>query len=233
MNQKGGLRVGAGDIDADGRDEILTCFGPSNQASRSDILRYNPATNNIGYVTTGMTLGLVTGTNTYAGCRVAGGDINLDGKDDVAIVFDGANNALLLGLSNYGWRAHKKPFGSTFTGNMSVGVGDRNGDGYAELFLGQLSFESKTPAVKIFDGFGVTTEYYLPTPATIYPLSSVNYTGVWVGARDINGDGKAELMLKPRSVIGTSTYQALMGPSFITPWLNREELGIAAGGPIG
>ena len=49
---KGGLRVGAGDIDNDGRDEIFTCFGPSNDATRMDVLRYNPNVPNIGYVRT-------------------------------------------------------------------------------------------------------------------------------------------------------------------------------------
>ena len=40
-NFKGGLRVGAGDIDNDGQDEIFTCFGPGDQPSRMDVFRYN------------------------------------------------------------------------------------------------------------------------------------------------------------------------------------------------
>ena len=133
-----------------------------------------------------------------------------------------------------GWKVRKKPFGSTYTGFLSLGVGDRNGDGKAEVFLGRLSSDDKLPPVKIFDGQAIITEYYLPTPTTMYPLNTGGYTGVWVGARDIDGDGRPEMLVKPRSTYGTSSYKALMGPDFIVPWLNRTEpSNIPAGGPIG
>ena len=93
-NFKGGLRVGAGDIDNDGQDEIFTCFGPGDQPSRMDVFRYNAWVPNIGYVKSSTTLGQITGTNTYSGCRVVGGDVTGDGKDESVIVFDGANSTL-------------------------------------------------------------------------------------------------------------------------------------------
>jgi hypothetical protein len=236
LGQKGGLRVAAGDIDNDGRDEIFTCFGPSNQVTRMDVLRYNPSVPNIGYVKSSMTLGLITGTNSYEGCHVAGGDVTGDNKDEAVVVFDGTNNALLVQdyTGKHGSPLRKKPFGSTYTASMSVAVGDRNGDGYAEVFLGRLSSEDKMPPVRMFDGLALITDYYLPTPTILYPINSLTYTGVWVGARDISGDGRMELLAKPRSTYGTSSYQALMGPEFTVPWLNRvEPSNVPAGGPIG
>ena len=233
-NFKGGIRVGAGDIDNDGQDEIFTCFGPGDQPSRLDVFRYNAWVPNIGYVKASVTLGWLTGTNTYAGCRVVGGDVTGDGKDETVVIFDGANGALLVQNHTGSSILRKKPFGSTYTGNLSLGVGDRNGDGKAEVFLGRLSSDDKLPPVKMFDGQALMNDYYLPTPTTMYPLNTGGYTGVWVGARDINGDGKPELMVKPRSTYGTSSYKALMGPDFIVPWLNRTEpSNIPAGGPIG
>ena len=233
-NFKGGIRVGAGDIDNDGQDEIFTCFGPGDQPSRMDVFRYNAWVPNIGYVKSSTTLGLLTGTNTYAGCRVVGGDVTGDGKDESVVIFDGANSTLLVYDHSHSSILRKKPFGSTYTGNLSLGVGDRNGDGKAEVFLGRLSSDDKLPPVKMFDGQALMNDYYLPTPTTMYPLNTGGYTGVWVGARDINGDGKPELMVKPRSTYGTSSYKALMGPDFIVPWLNRTEpSNIPAGGPIG
>jgi len=235
-NFKGGLRVGAGDIDNDGQDEIFTCFGPGDQPSRMDVFRYNAWVPNIGYVKSSTTLGQITGTNTYSGCRVVGGDVTGDGKDESVIVFDGANSTLVIQDHSfkYGQIVRKKPFGTTYTGNLSLGVGDRNGDGKAEVFLGRLSSDGKLPPVKIFDGQALITNYYLPTPTTMYPLNTGGYTGVWVGARDINGDGRPEMLVKPRSTYGTSSYKALMGPDFIVPWLNRTEpSNVPAGGPIG
>jgi hypothetical protein len=236
LTQKAGLRVGAGDIDNDGQDEIFTCFAASNQVTRMDVLRFNPSVPNIGYVKATTTLGGFTGTSHFGGCHVAGGDVTGDGKDEAVVIFDGTTNALLVAdyTGKYGSRIRKMPFGSAYTGSMSVAVGDRNGDGYAEVFLGRLSSEDKLPPVKIFDGYRLITESYLPGATSVYPINNGNYTGVWVGARDINGDGRIELLAKPRSTYGSSTYKALMGPDFLSPWLNRTEpSNVSAGGPIG
>ena len=233
---KGGMRVGTGDVDNDGRDEIFICDGPSSQQiTRMFVLKYNPSVPNIGYYTSAYTLGMNYGNpNTNAGCHVAGGDVTGDGKDEAVIVFDGLYNALVIrGLAYHiGTQVHKKPFGSTYGGSMSVAVGDRNGDGRAEVFLSRLTGEDQYPPVKIFDGMKLSTVYVLPTPNVVYPIVSQSFTGLHIAVRDINGDGQPELLAKPRSVSGMSMYKALIGPDFLSPWLNRTETG-PAGGPIG
>ena len=236
LTHKGGLRVGAGDIDNDGRDEIFTCFGMSNDVTRMDVLRYNPNVPNIGYVRTSTTLGQLTGQNTYDGCRVAGGDVTGDGKDEPVVFFDGANNALLVqDLSGkFGYIVRKKPLGTSYTGAASVAVADRYGDGKAEVFLGRLAASDQYPAVRVFDGAALINNSTLPFPSFFYPLNTGGPTGVWIAARDLNGDGVPELLAKPTLQWSLSTYVGRTGPTFVGFWLNRTEPGnIVAGGSIG
>jgi hypothetical protein len=233
---KGGLRVGAGDIDNDGRDEIFTCFGASNDVTRMDVLRYNPNVPNIGYARASTTLGQLTGQNTWDGCHVAGGDVTGDGRDEPVVFFDGANNALLVqDLSGkYGYIVRKKPLGTSYTGAASVAVADRYGDGKAEVFLGRLAASNQYPPVRVFDGAALISSSTLPFPTFVYPLSTTGPTGVWIAARDLNGDGIPELLAKPTMQGTLSTYVGLMGSNFVSFWLNRTEPGdLPAGGPIG
>ena len=236
LKLKGGLRVGAGDIDADGKDEIFTCYGSSSEASRVDVLTYNPGVPNIGYVKASTTLGLITGQNTFDGCRVSGGDVSGDGKDETVVMFDGPNNALLVidWTGKTGYRVRKKPLGSTYNSSASVAVGDRNGDGKAEVFLGRLAASDQWPPVRIFDGAALISQSTLPYPIFAYPISTGGPTGVWVTVRDLNGDGVPELLAKPTLQWSVSTYVGKIGPSYTSFWLNRTEPGnIFAGGIIG
>jgi len=233
---KGGLRVGAGDIDNDGRDEIFTCFGMSNEVTRMDVLRYNPNVPNIGYARASTTLGQLTGQNTYDGCRVAGGDVTGDGRDEPVVFFDGPNNALLVQdlTGKYGHILRKKPLGTSYTGAASVAVADRYGDGKAEVLLGRLAASDAYPAVRVFDGAALINNSTLPFPTFVYPLAPGGPSGVWIAARDLNGDGKPELLAKPTMQLSLSTYVGLIGPNFFGFWLNRTEPGnIIAGGSIG
>ena len=234
-NHRGGLRVGAGDIDGDGRDEIFTCFGPSNQPTRRDVFRVNAT--NIGYVKSSMTLGFVTGTNTFEGCRVAGGDVTGDKKDEIVVIFDGPQNTLLVEDPSfkYGTFIRKKPFGGTYTGYASLAVADMNGDGKAEVLLGRLAAMDTKPPVRIFDGAALIDNSYLPVPTIVYPMTnSTSATGIHIGARDIDGDGVPEVLAKPTTAYSASQYVALMAPTFTLPWLNRLEQpgNIISGGPI-
>ena len=232
---KGGYRVGAGDINGDGRAEVFTCTGPNSAGSYFDILEYHPWVPNIGGLKPPTGLGFYTGKNTYNGCRVAGGDVDGDGKDDLIAVFEGPSNALLIATSSSGTKIRWNAFGAGYTGQISVAAADVNGDKKAEIFLGRLTALDKMPPVRIYDGAGVINSSALPLPFITYPITNSIYnTGIYVGARDLTGDGIPELLAKLSTTGGYSAFVAKEGPTFTIPWLNRAEPPetLPAGGPI-
>jgi hypothetical protein len=238
-----GYRVAAGDVNGDGRDEIFTCTGPSSEASRYNVLEYHPNVPNIGYLIATETLGWFTGKNTYNGCRVAGGDLNGDGKKELIVVFEGPANALLVRAFNNGtstslpggsirWNA----FGAGYTGSISIAAADVNGDKKAEVFLGRLTALDKVPPVRIYDGAAIMTNSTLPSPTVKYPIqNSIYNTGIHVAAHDLSGDGVPELLAKLSTTGFYSSYVAWMGPFFSALWLNQFEPPgtLPGGGPIG
>ena len=231
-----GVRVGAGDKNGDGRDEVFMCTGPSTIASHYEIFEYNPTAPNLRGLISSETLGSVTGKNTYNGCRVAGGDLDGDGKDELIAVFDGPANALLV-RNQYGGRLVRwNALGAGYTGMTSIAAADVNGDKKAEVFLGRLTALDKVPPVFIYDGAKVVANSTLPTPAITYPITNSIYnTGIYVAAHDLSGDGIPELLAKMSTTGGYSSYVARIGPSFTSLWLNRFETpgNLPGGGPIG
>lgn len=233
---KGGYRVGAGDVNGDGRDEIFTCTGPSSTYTHYNILEYHPWVPNIGYLIPSEGLGLVTGKNTYNGCRVAGGDLDGDGKDELIAAFEGPANALLVRKHGGGKFVRWNALNIGYNGQISVAAADVNGDKKAEIFLGRLTALDKLPPVRIYDGAAVMNSSTLPLPVMTYPITNSIYnTGIYVAARDVSGDGVADLLAKLSTTGGYSTYVVKEGPTFTIPWLNRAEPPetLPAGGPIG
>jgi hypothetical protein len=127
------------------------------------------------------------------GVRVAVGDVNGDGVPDVIVgagpgggpqvrVFDGSTGQPLAGVlgSFYGM------IPSRFTGGVFVAAGDVNGDGFADVIVGADA--GGGPAVCVWsgkDGSLLNSFYALPSGFT---------GGVRVGAGDVNGDSKADVI---------------------------------------
>ena len=236
---KGGLRVGAGDVDGDGRDEVLTCFGPATEPTRMDVL-YLGTNNGIGYKVHSTTLGTVTGKNSYNGCRVTGGDLDGDGKDEIITAFEGPANTLAVSKYTGGWDltsfVRPNALGAGYTGGLSVAAADVNKDKKAEIFLGRLTGSDNMPPVFMYDGAKVMTGVSLPTPSIFYPIKNSTYnTGVYVAAHDLSGDGVPELLAKMSTTGFYSSYVAWTGPTFTSIWRNTFEPPgtLPGGGPIG
>jgi Bacterial Ig-like domain (group 3)/FG-GAP-like repeat/FG-GAP repeat len=124
------------------------------------------------------------GTNPFS---LAVADFNGDGHADIAVANQGSNNiTLLLGDGNGGFTpATGSPFAVGHHPN-SVTAGDFNGDGKPDLAI--ANYADNTVTVLLNNGSGGFT------PATGSPFAvGTNPYSVAVG--DINGDGKADLVV--------------------------------------
>jgi hypothetical protein len=174
----GGVFVAEGDVNGDGKTDLVVGSGPG-RAPQVTILNATTGKKVASY--------LAFPASFHGGVRVAAGDVNGDGKSDVIVgaatggsqvkVFSGGSKTVLESLS---------PFGAGFTGGLSVGAGDVDGDGKADVIVGPASGGSW---VKVFSGAsGALLQSFLPFAASFTG-------GVTVGGGDVNGDGKADVVV--------------------------------------
>jgi hypothetical protein len=181
----GGVFVAAGDLNGDGFAEIVTAPG----AGASPLVK----------VFDGSTGDLRSSFFAYrssftGGVRVAVGDWNGDGIPDIITgvgagggplvkVFDGQSLQLLDSFF---------AFRSSFTGGVFVAAGDVNGDGRSDVLVGADAGGS--PLVHVFAA---------PDPAggggglimSVMAFKSSFTGGVRVAAGDVNGDGRADIIV--------------------------------------
>jgi len=229
-----GVRVAAGDLDGDGKEEILACTGPGGGGNHVLALRLGSSTP-------------VTGTEYFAdinnfprvgGCHVAAGDFSGDGIADEVVVFDGApRNSLMVKNVKTGFIASwLDPMGWEYKKDLDVALSDVNGDGHEDILL---SYLRDSAVVRAFDG----AQLKLYTPLTmlkeIKPMWDTYGGGIHIATHDLNGDGKKDLLFKQNnptllSFWATSFVFAKYGPTFTTmPFWFEEPGHLKPSGPIG
>ena len=229
---RGGVRVGAADMDGDGKAEILACLGPGGYATGAYIYKVG---NSYPYMVFSTQVGGYPDGWTKGGCRIAAGDINGDAKPELIAVYDGPYQSLLIeDLSINKAQVWKSPMGAQYTGPISVAAGDVNGDKHADVMLAQIGALNGSPPVLIYDGAKINMQGFLPTPTTVKPLNWWWATGLTIAARDNDGDGLVDLLVKPTSGLGSSSFGAWRAPTFATYMLWINETAVTGnGGPIG
>jgi hypothetical protein len=235
---RGGVRVGAGDFDGDGIKEVLACLGPggSNVGGYATGAYVYKLGKSYPYITHGTQLGdPITKFWMTGGCRVAGGDIDGDGRDEMIATFHGSVNSLLITKGGVKvTQAWHSPLGTQYKGELSVAAGDVTGDQKAEVMVAEVAAVNGQPPVAVFDGSKISVTSLLPTPTVVKPFNLWWAAGLTIAARDFDGDGVAELFAKPTSVLGGSGLSIFKGPTFTSYILSIMETAVKGnGGPIG
>lgn len=180
---RGGVRVAVGDVNGDGMPDVITAPG----SGRAPLIKVFDG--NTGLQLPGLIGSFLGFDRTFlGGVFVAAGDVNGDGRDEIIAsqgaiqpkvrVLDGTTGATLQSFFAY----------DGFAGGVRVAAGDLDGDGKSEIITGTENGRG-TPQVKVFDGtLGLELGNFF--------LGKSDFKGgVSVATGDLNGDGKAEIIV--------------------------------------
>ena len=179
----GGVRVAAGDVTGDGLVDIITGPGAGGGphvrvfslagglTEVASFYAYDPTFTGGVFVATGDVTGdgradIVTGAGASGGPHVRAFDLADGGPSEVASFY---------------------AYDPTFTGGVTVAVGDVTGDGVAEIVTG--AGPGGGPHVRVLDLAEGLTEV-----ASFYAYDPTFTGGVFVAVGDVTGDGVADLI---------------------------------------
>jgi hypothetical protein len=196
---RGGLFVAAGDLDSDGRADIVITpdegGGPRVQVRRGADLQV--LTDFFG----------IDDVNFRGGARSAVGDVNGDGRNDllVAAGFGGGPriaiyNGRQLAINPARLVQDFYAFESTLRNGAFAALGDFTGDGKADLVFG--AGPGGAPRVRVADAasvlaaspFGALDDVPTTQFATFFAGDTALRGGVRVATKDLDSDGRADLI---------------------------------------
>ena len=180
----GGLSVALGDVNGDGKDDLVTGTGNGG----------GPRVRVLDGATLGQTVlrdFLAYEGSFRGGVLVAAGDVDGDGRDDVVtgtgvgggprvLVFSGADGRTLENFFAYD---------DSFRGGVLVASGDLDGDGDDDVVTG--TGPGGGPRVRGFDDRGRELLQFLADDGAFRG-------GVGVGSADVNGDGRDDVLSRTR-----------------------------------
>lgn len=174
-DQPGGVRLAMGDVNGDGKDEIVTAPGPGGAPE----VRVFDTNGNLLWKFDAFR------PDDLNGVFVACGDMNHDGTDEVIASQDagGGGRVRFFDREGTAW-GEFLPYDATRK-SVRVASGDIDGDGQDELVLGLGS--GGEPRVRLFEPDGSFISEF-------NAYADAYDRGIFVGAGDIDGDGTDEIV---------------------------------------
>ena len=187
----GGMRVAVGDVTGDGVADYVVGTGPTitatvrviDGATGQFILNFQP-------------FGTFQG-----GVFVSVGDIDRDGTNDIVITPDEGGGPRVVVL-----RGGTTPGGGNFTkladffgiedpgfrGGARAGVGDINGDGFAEVVV-SAGFGGG-PRVSVYDGAALSRGQFVHPVGDFFVFADALRNGAYIAVGDVDGDGFGDII---------------------------------------
>jgi hypothetical protein len=174
-----GIYVAAGDVNGDGRADIIVGAGEGNGSSPA-VKVFSGADG-----VTVLRSFLAFGSNFTGGVRVASGDVNGDGVADIITgAGPGGNQVVVYSGKDLSILKSFTPFAASYTGGVYVAAGDVNGDGLDDIIVGAGTGSSR---VTVFNSANGTVHQDF--------LAFGNSTaGVRVAGTDLDGDGNSDIL---------------------------------------
>jgi len=193
----GGAFIAAGDVNRDGRAELVV----SADAGGSPTVEvYQIASGNL----TLLSRFLPFNPNMRAGVRVAMGDINRDGAADLIV---GVGPGVIPRVSIYNGSSLTSglpqrlnspflAFDRQMRQGVNVAIGDVDGDGFGDVIVAQ---DGGNTWMRVWSGAAIMATPTMPldqlaTYQQFFANGTNDPNGIRVVTRDLNGDGKAEVI---------------------------------------
>ena len=203
---KGKVSVAVGDVNGDGIADIA--LGMNNGGSRVRVFRGGDFTKLTGFLAG-------PATNFLGRTTVALGDMTGDGKADLVVTSSYSGRSRVVGYNGVSLAPGVTPetmftkftLGWKYVSGLFLALGDVNADDRADLVIGSAG--TRSPNVTVFSGQSLVESNTWTKIATFTPASSSSKTGVRVGVRDIDGDGKLDILTSSGEMV--SAFQGGSG----------------------